>query len=119
MLVASKAAGRGNSYAAWEALATLREEFPDDPDLGRELEKLTPRVSTFVNALEKARQFENRKPQQTGSAMSWYLRAKRMYPDSEMAEEGFQRLLDQVLPEGDSLPPTADTRRASGTPSYE
>lgn len=112
VLVANQAASRGNSYAAWEALAKLRGEFPDDPDLGREIEKLTPKVSPFVNALEKARQFENRTPQQTGSAIAWYLKAKRMYPDSEMAEEGFQRLLDQVLPDNDSSFPAPSAESA-------
>ena len=28
----------GQNYAAWEQLAELREQFPDDPKLGRELE---------------------------------------------------------------------------------
>ncbi len=116
---ASEFANLGNGFAAWEQLATLREEFPDDPNLGRELEKLTPRVSVFVNALERAKHFEDRRPQQTGSAIAWYLRAKRMYPDSEMAEEGFQRLLDRVLPEGDTLPPTATANPTTGEAGYE
>jgi hypothetical protein len=32
-----------------------------------------------------------------------------MYPDSQMAEEGFQRLLERVLPEGDISPPAPVT----------
>ncbi|MFP6859060.1 MAG: hypothetical protein VCA73_17405 [Roseibacillus sp.] len=106
---ASEFANIGNAFAAWEQLAELREEFPDDPNLGRQLERLTPKVSTFVNALERAKHFERRKPQQTGSAISWFLRAMRMYPDSQMAEEGFQRLLERVLPEGDISPPAPVT----------
>jgi tetratricopeptide (TPR) repeat protein len=118
ILVATQAASHGNSFAAWEALATLREEFPDDPKLGREIETLTPKVSTFVNALERAKNFENRRQQQTGSAIAWYLRAKRIYPDSEMAEEGFQRLLEKVLPEGDLSPAAAKSARESGEANY-
>lgn len=117
ILVASQASAHGNSFAAWEALADLREEFPDDPNLGRELEKLTPQVSTFVNALERAKHFEDRRQQQTGSAIAWYLRAKRIYPDSDMAEEGFQRLLEKVLPEGD-LSPATKTGTEDEAPSY-
>jgi hypothetical protein len=42
----------GQNYAAWEQLAELREQFPDDPKLGRELELLAPKVADFTKALD-------------------------------------------------------------------
>ena len=101
----------GDSYYAYEKLAELRsqQEYSKDPKLGSEIEAIIPKVSTFVNALQKARSFEDAKRDQTGSAIAWYLRALQIYPRSEMAEEGFQRLLDRVLPESDLTP------RASGS----
>ena len=57
--------------------------------------------------IQNAQEFENSKRDQTGSAIAWYLKALKIYPDSEMAEEGFQRLLDKVLPENGLLPPPA------------
>ena len=109
--VARQAATRGNSYAAWEALAELRsqQEFSEDPKLGQEIETLTPKISTFVDALQRARDFEDSRRDQTGSAMAWYLKALKIYPDSDMAEEGFQRLLDKVLPDNDLLSPSAQS----------
>lgn len=104
---AAEFANLGSSYSAWEQLAELREEFPDDQNLGRELEKLAPKVSDLAMALERARQFEARTPQQTGSAFAWYLKARGIYLRSKFAEEGIQRMLDQVLPEG-SAPISAD-----------
>lgn len=96
----------GQDYAAWEQLALVREKFPDDPKLGRELELLAPKVADFTKALDRARQFEKRTPKQTGSAMAWYLKAQRIYPQSELAEQGVQRLLDEILPEeNDPKPP--------------
>jgi len=89
----------GQDYAAWEQLALVREKFPDDPKLGRELELLAPKVADFTKALDRARQFEKRTPKQTGSAMAWYLKAQRIYPQSDLAEQGVQRLLDEILPE--------------------
>lgn len=89
----------GQNYGAWEQLAKVREEFPDDPKLGRELELLAPKVADFTLALDKARQFENRTPKQTGSSLSWYLKARSIHPQSEQAEKGIQRLLDELLPE--------------------
>lgn len=89
----------GQDYGAWEQLAKIREEFKDDPKLGRELELLAPKVADFTLALDKAHQFEQRTPAQTGSALSWYLKAKSIHPQSEQAEEGIKRLLDEILPE--------------------
>ena len=97
----------GQNYAAWEQLAEIRERFPDDPKLGRELELLAPKVADFTKALDKARQFENRSPKQIGSALSWYLKARSIHPQSKLAEEGAKRLTQEILPAEDSAPPTA------------
>jgi tetratricopeptide (TPR) repeat protein len=96
----------GQSYAAWEQLADLREDFPDDPKLGRELELLAPKVADFTKALDKARQFESRTPKQVGSALSWYLKARSIHPQSDLAEKGVKRLTGEILPSDDSGPPT-------------
>ncbi len=89
----------GQSYAAWEQLAELRGEFPDDPKLGRELELLAPKVADFTKALDEAKQLEGRTPKQTGSALAWYLKAREIYPDSKVAETGINRNLDDILSE--------------------
>ena len=88
----------GQNYAAWEQLAELRERFPDDPKLGRELELLAPKVADFTRALDRAGQFESRTPKQSGSALSWYLKARSLHPQSKFAEEGVKRLLAEMLP---------------------
>jgi hypothetical protein len=99
----------GQDYAAWEQLAELREQFPDDPKLGRELELLAPKVADFTKALDSARQFENRTPKQTGSALSWYLKARSIHPQSKLAEVGVKRLVNEILP-----PETATTGTGEG-----
>lgn len=88
----------GQNYAAWEQLAELREEFPDDPKLGRELELLAPKVADFTKALDQAKQFENRSPKQVGSALAWYLKARSIHPQSKFAEQGAMRLAAEILP---------------------
>lgn len=95
---ASEFSKMGQDYAAWEQLAKLREDFPDDPKLGRELELLAPKVADFTRALDKARQFENRTPKQVGSALSWYLKARSIHPQSDLAEAGAKRLTNEILP---------------------
>jgi hypothetical protein len=89
----------GQREAAWEQLAEMREQFPDDPKLGRELELLAPEVAEFTRALSRAREFENRTPKQTGSALSWYLRARSLHPSSDLADAGIQRLIGEILNE--------------------
>jgi len=89
------------NYAAWEQLAELREQFPDDPKLGREMELLSGKVADFTLALDKARQFENRTPKQSGSALSWYLKARSIYPQSNLAETGSKRIINEILPPDD------------------
>jgi tetratricopeptide (TPR) repeat protein len=88
----------GQDYAAWEQLALVREKFPDDPKLGRELELLAPKVADFTKALDRARTFEKRMDKQTGSAMAWYLKAQKIYPQSLLAKDGVERLLTVILP---------------------
>ena len=98
----------GQDYAAWEQLAELREQFPDDPKLGRELELLAPKVADFTKALDKARQFEKRSPKQTGSALSWYLKARSIHPQSKIAADGTKRLVRDILPPDDTAAATTE-----------
>ncbi len=99
----------GNDYAAWESLATLRDEFPKDPELLRKLEKLSSKVADFTVALTRAKEFEdNDLNPQTGSALSWYLEAKNIYPDSKHAQAGIDRLVKRILPESEATTVTVD-----------
>ena len=96
---ASEFSKMGQDCAAWEQLAELREDFPDDPKLGREMELLAPKVAEFTRALDKARKFERDK--QTGTALSWYLKARSIHPQSDLAETGTKRLANEILPPDD------------------
>jgi hypothetical protein len=94
---ASEFSKMGQPYAAWEQLATLREEFPDDPKLGRELEQLAPEVADFTKALDRAERMDTRRDRQIGSAMSWYLKARSIHPNSEIARRHIDRLAREYL----------------------
>jgi hypothetical protein len=96
---ASEFSKAGQSYAAWEQLATLRADFPDDPKLGREMELLAPNVADFTKAITTAQELEKRSDAQTGSALVWYLKARSIYPRSEMADAGINRLIGKILQE--------------------
>ncbi len=106
---ASEFSKAGQKEAAWEQLAEIRKDFPDDPKLGSELERLAPDVAEFTKALMTAREFEERRDKQIGSALSWYLKARSIYPRSEMAEQGIDRMLQQILPDERSSAKASDS----------
>lgn len=95
----------GQDYAAWEELKQLRDDktFSQDPELGKQIEDLVPRVSELTSALDKARRLEEM--QETGSALAWYIKARHVYPNSKFAKSGIDRLLDEVLPQGGAAQP--------------
>lgn len=80
-----------NPFGAWEQVEKEFEQFPDDPEITRLRADLSVKASEYVSAIEKARQHEKRK--QTGSAIAWYLKARRLYPGSEFARGGIERLV--------------------------
>lgn len=88
----------GNNYAAYEQLAKIRQDFPDDPKLGREIELLAPRVADFTMALDKASKLETRNEPQIASALAHYLQARAIYQNSEIAEAKIEELLGKILP---------------------
>lgn len=80
--------------AAWERVEKEAKQFPDDSVLSKLRADLGVKASSFVNAIENGRQHEER--QQVGSAIAWYLKAKRMHPASDFARDGIKRLVDGI-----------------------
>lgn len=88
----------GQPYAAWEELRLMRSKkvFSTDPELGKQLEELTPRVSDLASALDTAQRLEG--DQEVGSSLTWYIKARNIYPNSKYANEGIERLMKRVFP---------------------
>ena len=83
----------GQTHAAWERLFTAQQTYYDDRVLNQEMARLSGEVATFTNALTRARSLETRENNpQSGSALSYYLKARRIHPGSNLAKEGIQRL---------------------------
>jgi hypothetical protein len=90
--------------AAWEKVEKEAKQFPNDPELSKLRADLGIQASEFVTAIERGRQHEEKK--QTGSALAWYLKARRMHPPSEMALAAIKRLVT-VVRAGDQPPADA------------
>lgn len=91
---------RGQDYAAWEELKELRDDktYSQDPELGKQIEELMPRVSQLTLALDNARRLEE--IGEIGSALAWFIKARHVYPDSKFARTGINRLMDIILDAG-------------------
>lgn len=87
----------GNGHAAWEIVEKTFQRFPDDVSLGMKRSDLSTDVAPFVKALKTAENLEKRK--QYGSSLAWFLSARQIFPQSEFASEGIERLIDDILPE--------------------
>lgn len=87
----------GNSFGAWEAVEKVYVRFPEDPEVTKMRSELSVKASEYVSAIEKAKQHEQRK--QSGSALGWYLKARHMYPASDFAKTGIDRVVTDLKSE--------------------
>jgi hypothetical protein len=97
MIKAREIAQRGDPAGAWESVEAAQKEFPGDSDLNQLRADLTTQAADFVQSLNQATDYE--KKDQPGSALAWYLKARKKYPASQFAKEGIQRLSGQILPD--------------------
>ncbi|MFQ3578277.1 MAG: hypothetical protein SNJ52_04630, partial [Verrucomicrobiia bacterium] len=94
---ADEIAKTGNFIGAWESLETAQEELPEDIRLSQMRSELTTRAADFVQSLRRAEALEEQS--QHGSSLAWYLRAQRLYPPSELARQGIERIIKLILPQ--------------------
>lgn len=87
---------RGDHAGAWETVEAIYEQFPNDNKLNQLRATYTTEASDFVKALRRARNLEDK--DQTGSGLAWYLRARRIYPPSQFANEGIKKLAKKIIP---------------------
>ncbi len=90
LLESEKLAERGDPYGAWEAVEFVRRDFPHDAEISNRRAGLSARVADLASALSKADEMEARK--QTGSSLAWFLKARKIYPQSRFAKDGIERL---------------------------
>ena len=101
-LAASKEMDRlGNPAGAWEAIDKVAEKFPDDIQLNQARALYTTKASDFVRSVQTAKEHERRA--QMATSLAWYLKAQRLHPSSELADQAVQRI-KAVLLQGAPVP---------------
>ncbi len=88
---------RGDYAGAWESAEKAFRDFPDDNKLNQVRANLTTKAADFVHAIRQAEELEQKS--QPGSSLSWYLKAQHVYPASDFARQGVERLTKQILPD--------------------
>ena len=88
---------RGDYAGAWETVEKAYKDNPEDSKLNQIRATLTTEAADFVRTLRTAEQLEAK--DEVGSSLAWYLKAQKIYPASEFAQEGVDRLVKKVLPE--------------------
>jgi hypothetical protein len=91
---------RGDYAGAWETLEKVYQQNPDDSKLNQLRATLTTEAAEFVRTLRTAEHLEQK--DEIGSSLAWFLKARKIYPASEFAQDGISRLVKKVLPESSS-----------------
>jgi len=90
----------GDPGGAWEGVERAYAQFPDDTKLNQLRANYAAEASDFVRSIRTAQQLEAKG--QIGSSLAWYLKAQRLYPPSDFAKEGIDRLVKKLIPEAQS-----------------
>ena len=88
---------QNNFPGAWESVETVTKTFPDDTKLNQLRADLTTMASDFVRTLRNAEDLEKRRD--VGASLSHYLKAQRIYPASDFAAQGIERLRKEIFTE--------------------
>jgi len=89
---------RQNNYpGAWESVEKIAQQFPEDTKLSKTRADLTPHAADFVRTLQDARDMEKR--DQIGASLALYLKARKIYPASDFAGDGVDRLVKKIIPD--------------------
>ncbi len=95
LMAAQEMDRQGNPAGAWESVDRIAQKFPDDLQLSQARALYTTRAAEFVRTVQLAQEREKR--EELAPSLAWYLKAQRLYPKSDLAEEALKRLKSQLL----------------------
>jgi hypothetical protein len=96
LLAAKEMDRQGNPPGAWESVEKAARNFPEDIQLNQAKALYTTKAADFVRTIQSAQEHEKRA--ELASSLAWYLKAQRLYPKSDTAEEAVLRLKAILLP---------------------
>ncbi len=100
----------GFSEIAWEILHRTQKDYEDDIELARAVAEYSSSAAQFSNMISEAQKLEDSDPA-SFHALSWYLKAKTVSPESRYVSEGVARILEAYQNE-DSIKNTTSSSPA-------
>lgn len=97
LMAAQEMDRQGNPAGAWESVDKIAAKFPDDLQLNQARALYTTKAADFVRTVQTAQDHERRSELATG--LAWFLKAQRLYPKSDMADEAVKRLKLKLISE--------------------
>ncbi len=97
LMAAQEMDRQGNPAGAWESVDRTAQKFPDDLQLNQARALYTTKAADFVRTVQGAQEREKRS--ELAPSLAWYLKAQRLYPKSDLAEDALKRLKGQLVPE--------------------
>ncbi len=83
---------RGHAAAAWELVDIAIKRHPNSLELAKAKALYSSKAATFANTIAKAQDFELVSTK-SAQALTWYLKAEMIHPDSQYAREGIDRII--------------------------
>lgn len=83
---------RGFAEAAWEIIDIRQKQDPNDLELSQAKALYSGKAAKFANIIEKAKEFE-KESATSAQALTWYLKAESIHPESKYAEDGIKRII--------------------------
>jgi len=85
----------GDVFGAWEAVELAVKDLPMDIKLNTLRGDLSGKGAEFVSAINKAKEAEAQK--MLGYSLTWYAIAQRQYPASQIANQGIERISQEIV----------------------
>ena len=85
---------RGFAEAAWETIHIKQQDsaHTNDLELSRAMAEYSSKAAEFSNIITKAQDMES-KSDTSAQALTWYLKAQNIHPDSKYASAGIDRII--------------------------
>ncbi len=83
---------RGFAEAAWEIIDIRQKEHPNDLELSQAKAIYSGKAAKFASVIARAQEYENESPT-SAQALTWYLKAENIHPDSKYASAGIKRII--------------------------
>jgi hypothetical protein len=84
---------RGHAPAAWELVDIAIKQHPNSLELAQAKALYSSAAAVFANTISKAQDFERLSPA-SAQALTWYLKAETIHPESIYAKEGIARVIN-------------------------